>query len=140
MDTFQWNLDDDKEVLDSMCYDGGTMVCNYGTDDDFVQVTVDGEVRVIYKDAIYKYFSNMPEELQNKFKEGQWPDWEEAQIWDNNWLEISYIRNGDYVGGDVFDIATPATREEVEKACKEVLQEWREWVEKEKKYESKGTN
>lgn len=115
-------------VEDSMCYDSGEVICSYGTEEQFIQVVVRGDVRVYYKDGCYRHFTDMPEELQKKFLDGTAYVEPDKVITDNNnWHEVEYFNNGEYVDGDVLDLGTPITKEELETTCKEVLQEYIQW-------------
>lgn len=117
-----FHMDDDK-MLDSMCYDSGTIICSYGTEEEYVQVVVRGYVKVFYKDGVYKYFTNMPEELQQLFLRGDYEKIaQETDIAENNWHDVEYIKDGVYMDGTLLDLGTPATKEELEKACKELFE------------------
>lgn len=124
-DEFYMNIDSDME--DSMCYDSGTQICSYGTDNEYIQIVVRGYVKVFYKDDVYRHFTDMPEELQKLFLTRNYKKLDMvADIGENNWHEYEYIKNGVYVDGDVFDLGTPATKEQLEKECKKLLKWWRE--------------
>ena len=121
-DTFQMLNDDDK-MLDSMAYDSGELICSFGNDNDYVQIAIRGDVRVIYKDEIYKHFTNMPEELQQLFIKGNYQKIEQiAYIAENNWPEFEYYKDGQYIGGDVFEVGTPVSKEVLENECKLLLE------------------
>lgn len=124
-DTFQMLNDEDK-MLDSMAYDSGEIICSYGNDNEYIQIAIRGDVRVIYKDHVYKYFTNMPEELQQLFIKGNYQKIEQiAYIAENNWPEWEYYKDGYYVTGDVFEVDTPTSKEVLENECRILLQDCR---------------
>lgn len=124
-DMFQM-LNGNEEMLDSMAYDSGEIICSYGDDKEYVQIAIRGDVKVYYKDEIYKYFTNMPEELQEMFKKGQYKKLDRvAHIMNNNWPEWEYYKDGYYVCGDVFDADTPTSKEVLKNECKILLKECR---------------
>ena len=124
MNEFEWYLDE-NEAQDSMCYDSGTQICSYGTEDNYVQVIIRGYVTVYYKDERYSHASEMPDELVRMFRTGKaYKHPYEVTINENNWYEIEWIKDGECVHGDVFEIGTPATKKELEECCKECLDLW----------------
>lgn len=129
MNEFEWYLDE-NEAQDSMCYDSGTQICSYGTEDNYVNVVIRGYVNVDYKDDRYWHASEMPDELIQMFRDGEAYNWENKEnpvfINENNWYEIEWIKNGDCIHADVFEIGTPATKKELEEGCKETLKIWNE--------------
>lgn len=129
INTFEWYLDEDK-AQDSMCYDSGTQICSYGNKDSHVNIVIRGYVTVDYKDERYRHASEMPDELIKMFRNGKaykHPD--QIFILENNWYEVDWIKNGECVDGDVFEIGTPVSKKELEKCCKEILQEYKDWEE-----------
>lgn len=129
-DTFQMLNGEDK-MLDSMAYDSGEIICSYGNDNEYIQIAIRGKVKVVYKDSVYRYFTNMPEELQDLFIKGNYDKIDQVvDILNNNWPEYEYIKDGVYVDGDVFEVATPVSKEDLEKECKILL----DWYRKEKSY------
>ena len=71
---FKWYLDEDQ-AQDSMCYDSGTQICSYGTEDNYVNVVIRGYVNVDYKNERYWHASEMPDELIKMFRNGEAYDW-----------------------------------------------------------------
>lgn len=115
-----------EPVLDSMCYDSGTSICFYGTNDEYVEVAVQGYVGVFYKGEKYCHFSDMPEELQKMFIKGQWKKLDQvAHIDENNWFEIFYVKNGECLYSDVVEMGTPLSEKELKECCKECLKDYK---------------
>ena len=117
--TFKMNVQGNMQ--DSMCYDSDTLICSYGTDNTYVAIAVRGCVKVYYKDECYYHFSEMPEELQDMFLKGTAYKTGEVTTEENNWHELECIRDGVYIGGDVFDMPTPATPKQLKAELKKEL-------------------
>lgn len=128
MKKFQWYLQE-EQAQDSMCYDSGTQICSYGTKNNYVNVVIRGYVNVDYKGERYWHASEMPEELLLMFRnKNAYKCDNENQVFtnENNWYAIEWIKDGDCVESDVFDIGTPATKQEMKELCKEALEEWQD--------------
>ena len=114
---------DPSECSDSMLFDRDTLVATYGTDEDYIALEVNGDVRVVYDDAMYRYASEMPPELRAKFESGNWWDDDEIRVDSNNWF--SYVRYVDHIadGDDIVCEDLPADRDGLRGQMSEVL-EW----------------
>lgn len=73
--------------------------------DENIELRVCGEKRILFKDDIYRYSSEYPEELTALIKEGKIYSLEYDTIGNNNWIELMYTENGEYddCEGDVVD-------------------------------------
>lgn len=93
-------------INDSMQLDSGQQVCHlaveYKGKTIEVSVCVYGDVKVFYKDGMYKCANSFPQELLDYFA-GKRPDLaEEVNIIDNNWFELFF--NDDPDNGIVVDV------------------------------------
>lgn len=86
-----------------------------------VIVRVIGDVRILWKDQIYKDASQYPDELTEFIRSGKmndqstWP--ENTDIINNNWYEVFiYDRNGDILNSEYCDIELPELTEDEAKA------------------------
>ena len=122
-------LKDTNIILDSMCFDSDTDICEYTDGTYTLWVKVMGEVRVTYNGETYRCFSRMPEELQNMFLTGEL-DYEKVYIENNNWYEFCFFRETERVilYSDVFNIDGMDVND-LEKECKKELQECIKWFE-----------
>lgn len=80
------------ECKDSLLYDSGEVIAQLtstvGID---VKVAVAGELRILYKDNIYRYIQNYPPELAAAISSGeiyQLVERGQAEIQNSNWFEI----------------------------------------------------
>lgn len=119
-------FEDLRECYDSMLFDSGTQIATYGTPDNYVSLEVMGDVKVDYNGNRYRYATEMPEELLEKFKVDYWND-EDIEIIDNNWFEYIHVLNGIRIIQEesvTFDDALyQYTEEDLEEALREVY-EW----------------
>ncbi len=89
-------------INDSMELDSGQVVATLKTSDLLVEIRVEGYVRVVFNDVVYKASSQMPQELIDLFHNGG-EEYEKAledgrlYIDDNNWFEsFIYYKNPNY--------------------------------------------
>lgn len=102
-------------IKDSMQLDSGQEACSltaeYNGETINASVRVYGDVRVLYKDGIYKCASQFPEELLDFFA-GKRPDLaEEVDVVNNNWFELVF--NDDSSNGFVVDDLEEDTKDGV---------------------------
>jgi len=84
-------------VNDSMELDSGQCVASLEVDDLLVCVNVEGYVRVVFENSVYKAPSQFPDELKQLFHDGKAEDDERVFIDNNNWFEsFIYYKNPDY--------------------------------------------
>ena len=93
-------------INDSMELDSGQIVATLETSDLLVEIRVEGYVRVVFNDEVYKASSQMPQELIDLFHNGG-EEYEKAledgrlYIDDNNWFEsFIYYKNPNYKSKD----------------------------------------
>lgn len=102
-------LDYDKQLLptigDSMCFDSGFTALSAevfdGSDKYEVVIKAQGHVKLWWRDMCFKHASSFPDELLEKFRNGT--AYKEVEIDENNWWETLIYKDGDYIGGDIFE-------------------------------------
>lgn len=89
-------------IHDSMELDSGQCVAELEVNDSIlVTINVEGYVRVVYNDEVYKAPSQFPEELTELFRSGKAYEDNGVFIDNNNWFEsFVYYRNPDYNPND----------------------------------------
>ncbi len=124
IDSF-WVLPEDirKTITDSLLLSREQKVIEAKFDNGrwTVIVRVDGDVRILWKDQIYKDASQYPDELTEFIRSGKmndqstWP--ENIDVINNNWYEVFiYDRNGDILNSEYCDIELPELTEDEAKA------------------------
>lgn len=84
-------LDEDlTNVTDSMEFDSGTEIATLSFGDSECSIMVCGEVRVTYKDEVYRQPSEFPEELKEIIRAGHVFDHEDVYVGNNNWFAIQF--------------------------------------------------
>ena len=100
-----------KAAIDSMLVDSDTKLAGIVVDingqREMVDLMVYGEVRIQYKDDIYRYPDEYPEELVEIIKtDRQWFERDDIYVMENNWCEVIFTRKGEYQSeayGDICD-------------------------------------
>ncbi len=95
-------FEDLKDCKDSMLFssdDGQIAYIERGN--KAVSLDVRGEVRVIYKDEVYKDITQFPQELVDIIKAGKLWDNEDVFVDMNNWFEFMLIKDGQTYDGIV---------------------------------------
>lgn len=90
-----------KDCKDSMLFNAGERIAKYGTDDNYVLLTVYGEVRVEYKGEYYYRVTDMPQDLVDMFENGRAYDSDYVYIGNNNWFDYVHIVNGEVQHNDI---------------------------------------
>ena len=125
---YAFNLYEDlSDINDSMELESGQVIAELCSQYHKVELLVAGEVRVVYKDDVYKSISQMPEELVRLFHdEKAWLN-KDVYIDNNNWFEVViYEDNGKWTGyGEVVD-CEGMNPEEIETLLKECLKDYLE--------------
>lgn len=86
-------LGDLSQYTDSLLFDGET-IARLETEEYAVTIEVIGDIRIFYRDNLYKCSANFPNELKEIIKNGKVLEHSEVEIIDNNWFEIDvYERN-----------------------------------------------
>lgn len=84
-------LDEDlTNVTDSMEFDSGTEIATLSFGDSEASIMVCGEVRVTFKDELYRKPSEFPEELKEIIRAGHVFDHEDVYVGNNNWFAIQF--------------------------------------------------
>lgn len=94
---------DFNELHDSMQLESGQTLATLNIDKYTIEIRVCGDVRVHYKDELYKTPAQFPDELLELFKNGKAYDNPDVNIGMNNWFESFIYKDKEYIGGDVFD-------------------------------------
>ena len=80
------------ECKDSLLYDSGEVIAQLtSTSGIDIKIAVTGELRILYKDNIYRHTQNYPPELAAAISSGeiyQMAERGQAEIQNNNWFEI----------------------------------------------------
>ena len=85
------------EINDSMELDSGQVVATLETNDLLIEIRVEGYVRVVFNNEVYKASSQFPKELLELFHNGKAYNDERVYIDDNNWFEVAiFTKNPDY--------------------------------------------
>lgn len=129
-------LEELSQFTDSMLFDSDLIIAEMDCEINGHKINVDlrtaGSVRVHYKDDIYRYPSEFPEELVEKIKKDKWWDCDKDVLVDEiNWFEFVYH---DTYDGDTFcdgvvceDDVSKFTEEELKnrmiKICKWIVEE-----------------
>ena len=121
-----------KDINSSMEMDSGQTIATYEKGDYLAELRVVGDVRVLYKDEIYKHASDFPEELLKLFHEGKAYEAEvngELEIGANNWFETFLYKkgkDGQWVWTGWSDVTDDegSTRKEIRDGLKEYISEY----------------
>ena len=111
-----------KDCKDSMLFNAGERIAKYGTDDNYVLLTVYGEVRVEYKGKYYYRATDMPQALVDMFENGRAYDSDYVYIGESNWFDYVHVLNGQIMAEDIAcesDIAE-MTKEELKAEMSEM--------------------
>ena len=106
---------------DSMCMDSGELICTYKDGNNTIEIETRGRVDVNFRGERYRYYSDMPSELQELFDNGEVYDDDRVEISGNNWYEVFLNYNEEY---DVAEIEG-YTVEELENYCKHCMELFR---------------
>lgn len=82
-----------SECQDSMLFDSYERIAKYGKDSNYVALDVYGDVRVFYKDEMYRRASEMPKELLGKFRNGNYMNDSDIEVCNNNWFDYVHVLN-----------------------------------------------
>lgn len=83
-----------KAKIDSLLCNSNTTLCNisYSIDDSKevynISLKVVGDVNIHYKNDIYRYADDYPDELIEIIKRGVIDSTPEVELWENNWIEV----------------------------------------------------
>ena len=89
------------DLKSSMLMDSGQEIIAFKYKGYDISVVVSGEVRVIYKEDVYKAANQMSEELLAKFHDHSAFDDPDIEIVDNNWFEAILNKDGHWTGESV---------------------------------------
>ena len=117
MNNFKMNIEN-ITIPDSMCFDSGTIICEYVKDDDKVEIEVRGYVTVYFNNERYRHFSDMPKELQELFKSSEAYNDERVQIEESNWYEIFLNYDEECYVAEIEGMSS----EELKSYCKEFIE------------------
>ena len=80
-----------SECQDSMLFDSYERIAKYGNESNYVALDVYGDVRVFYKDEMYRRASEMPQELLDEFKNGTYMNNPDIEVCNNNWFDYIHV-------------------------------------------------
>lgn len=95
-----------QDIKDSLELDSGTVICELTRNDgSSVSIRVCGEVRIFFKDEIYKTPSEFPKELTERVRSLSVYDYctDDCFVDYSNWFEAFY--NGSFCESDVIEIS-----------------------------------
>ena len=117
---------DVSDIKDSMQIDSGTLIASLKTPKGEMTIEVQGEVRVIFNDEIYKYPSNFPQELENLISNDRnWESNDKVVVGERNWSEIFYkIKDEKEQESFVIDIEGKSSKE-----IQRLMLEYLKWYE-----------
>lgn len=84
-----------SEINDSMELDSNIEVARIENENYALTLEVQGSVRVIYKDCIYKAACQMPDELIQLFHDGKAYNSKDVYVDMNNWFEVFFWEKKD---------------------------------------------
>ena len=105
--------EDLTNVTDSMELDSGTEIATLSFGDSEAAILVCGEVRVTYKDELYRKPSEFPEELKEIIRAGHVFDHEDVYIGNNNWFAIQFRDGTEWDSNDVVVDVEGLSKQEV---------------------------
>ena len=112
-----------ETLLDSMCYDSGTVIYSDKTDNTEVNIIVHGEVDVDYNGERFHHFSDMPKDLQTMFLRGDVYRCPDVSINSNNWYEIVVEVDGQEVSAEVAECIEGLNIDEIAEYCNEFIEQ-----------------
>lgn len=96
-----------NDCTDSLLFEANDVIATLKSDDGVcVSIAVAGEVRIVYDGEVYRYASDYPAELTNAIKEQSIQQMEAdgvVEILENNWFEVSVMKNGEIIDSDVWE-------------------------------------
>ena len=131
-----------NECVDSMLFDSDIMIasmeCKIGNHNIVVTLMTRGSVKVEYKENVYRYPSDFPDELKAKIKNNPnwWDDDEDIYIDENNWFEYIYdhrykgetYSDGIMCEGDISKYSIEDLKKEMMDICKWIVDAREEYV------------
>lgn len=92
-------------ITDSLLMESGIEIASATIGKNKYSIRVCGEVRILWKDEVYKYLDDFPDDLVEAIRNHTLDSNPDAEIGNNNWYEIfAYKKNGDWLYSDVIDI------------------------------------
>lgn len=94
-----------KEITDSNLLESGVTVAQGKTKDGFsFRIFTDGDVRILWKNEVYKYRKDFPDDLVEAIKEGSVVI-QGGEFAENNWYELSVCgKKGELLYSELYDI------------------------------------
>lgn len=109
---------DMREINDSMLIDSNTTIASLALPNgDKATIEVQGDIKVEFEGKYYQNPSEFPATLKDLIKnstfDNPWYENDKVIVWENNWFEVFYIKNGTYMPeSDCVDIEN-STEEEL---------------------------
>ena len=104
------------ECKDSLLFNHGDIIASLSSSNGIlVQIGVVGDVRILYKDNVYRYPDNYPDEITKALKDGTFGQMEYDGIVEtinNNWFEVFVFKNNEPVNSDVWEMVLDTISED----------------------------
>ena len=104
------------ECKDSLLFNHGDIIASLSSSNGIlVQIGVVGDVRILYKDNVYRYPDSYPDEITKALKDGTFGQMEYDGIVEtinNNWFEVFVSKNNEPVNSDVWEMALDTISED----------------------------
>ena len=102
-----------KDLVDSMLFEKGERILSGTIGDIRINVEVAGDVSVTWQGVNYSSIAEFPEELVNVIRQGHLFEDRRANVYLNNWFEITAWKDNELLYEDFFeDIGTLETEDE----------------------------
>ena len=104
------------ECKDSLLFNHGDIIASLSSSNGIlVQIGVVGDVRILYKDNVYRYPDNYPDEITKALKDGTFGQMEYdgiVEVINNNWFEVFVFKNNEPVNSDVWEMVLDTISED----------------------------
>ena len=104
------------ECKDSLLFNHGDIIASLSSSNGIlVQIGVVGDVRILYKDNVYRYPDSYPDEITKALKDGTFSQMESDGIVEtinNNWFEVFVSKNNEPVNSDVWEMVLDTISED----------------------------
>ena len=96
------------ECKDSLLFNHGDIIASLSSSNGIlVQISVVGDVRIVYEGDVYRYPNDYPDKITKALKDGTFYQLESdgtIEVLNNNWFKVSVSKNGEPVNSDVWEM------------------------------------